>query len=408
MSDDLGLFTDDSGEPPRRRGRRQAREERDRFRRRRRRRAVTALAGLFVLVLVGVSVVYGASQFLQIGRYDDYPGPGAGEAVVEVKAGDTVSNIGSALKQADVVASTKAFVKAAEGNRQINGIQPGFYLMKQKMSGQGAVAHILSPEAKTGRVEVRGGQRLEDQLTPDGGHSPGILTKLADATCAGAGGSTPCTTSEQMHEVAATADLASLGVPEWAIADASKAEPKRRLEGLIMPGIYDIKPGEKPEEVLRQVLTKSGAMLEAAGLPKAAEGTDHSPYQLLVVASLVQSEGIAGDFPKVARVIYNRNTHPVMKLGLDSTINYPLDKPVLLTKPEDRQRPGPYNTYQNYGLPPTPISTVSKEAVAAAEKPAEGGWKYFVKCYPDGTSCFANNQQEHDAYIQEARKRGAF
>ncbi|GAA2802581.1 endolytic transglycosylase MltG [Saccharopolyspora taberi] len=407
MSDDLGLFADDSGEPPRPSGRRQAREERDRFRRRRRRRTVTALAGLFVLLLVGGGVVYGASQFLQIGRFEDYPGPGTGEAVVEVKAGDTVSAIGSSLKQADVVASTKAFVKAAENNRQINGIQPGFYLMKQKMSGQGAVAHILSPAAKTGRVEIRGGQRLEDQLTPDGGHSPGILTKLADATCAGAG-SNQCTTPEQMHEVAATADLASLGVPEWAIEGASKAEPKRRLEGLLMPGIYDVKPGEKPDEVLRQVITRSAALLEAAGLPQAAEGTGHSPYEVLIIASLVQSEGIEGDFPKVSRVIYNRLTHPVIKLGLDSTINYPLDKPVLLTKPEDRKRPGPYNTYENYGLPPTPISTVSKEAVAAAEKPAEGTWKYFVKCYPDGTSCFANNQQEHDAYIEEARKRGAF
>ncbi|QUH01595.1 endolytic transglycosylase MltG [Saccharopolyspora erythraea] len=408
MSDDLGLFADDSGETTRPRGRRQVREERERFRRRRRQRSVTALAGLFVLLLVGTGVVYGVSQFLQIGTYDDYQGQGTGDVVVEVESGDTVSAIGTKLRQADVVASTKAFVKAAENNRQINGIQPGFYLMKSKMSGQAAVTHILSPEAKTGRVEVRGGQRLEDQLTPDGGHSPGILTKLAEATCAGAQGSRPCATPEQMHEVAATADLASLGVPEWALEGASKAEPKRRLEGLIMPGIYDIKPGEAPEEVLRQVVTKSAAMLEAAGMPQAAESTGHSPYEVLIIASLVQSEGIAKDFPKVSRVVYNRLTHPVIRLGLDSTINYPLDKPTLLTKPEDRQRPGPYNTYLNYGLPPTPISTVSKEAVAAAEKPEEGGWKYFVKCYPDGTSCFANNDQEHQAFIEEARKRGAF
>ncbi|GAB2682848.1 hypothetical protein GCM10027271_50660 [Saccharopolyspora gloriosae] len=405
MSDDLGLFADDAGEPPRR-SRREAREQRAQLRRRKRRGSVTALAGLLVLLLVGGGVVYGAMQILQIGSYDDYEGAGTGEVVVEVSSGDTVSHIAQTLSKADVVASSTAFTKAAAENKQINSIQPGFYLMKSKMSGSAAVGHILSAEAKTGRIEVRGGQRLEDQLSPDGGKTPGILTKLAEATCTG--DESQCTTSEQMHAAAGSADLASLGVPEWAIEGASKAEPERRLEGLIMPGIYDVKPGEPPEEVLRQVVTKSAALLEAAGLPQAADSTGRTPYELLTIASLVQSEGIERDFDKVSRVIYNRTTDPQMRLQFDSTINYPLDKPTLLTKSEDRQRPGPYNSYQNYGLPPTPISTVSKAAVTAAEKPADGTWVYFVKCYPDGTSCFATTMAEHDRYITEAQQRGAF
>ncbi|MBK0867144.1 MULTISPECIES: endolytic transglycosylase MltG [unclassified Saccharopolyspora] len=404
MSDDLGLFTDDAGEPPR--SRKEARQRRERLRRRKRRGSVTAMAGVCVLLLVGVGVVYGAMQILRIGSYEDYEGQGSGEVVVEVSSGDTVSNVAQTLSKADVVASSSAFTNAAEENRQINNVQPGFYLMKSRMSGAAAVQRMLSPEAKTGRVEVRGGQRLEDQLSPDGGSTPGLLTKLAQATCTDA--AKQCTTPEQMHQAAASADLAALGVPEWAIADAQKAPPERRLEGLIMPGVYDVKPGEPPEEVLRQVVTKSAALLQAAGLPQAADGTGHTPYELLTIGSLVQSEGIQDDFGKVARVIYNRTTDPQMKLQMDSTINYPLDKPTLLTKSEDRQKPGPYNSYQNFGLPPTPISTVSKAALQAAEKPDEGTWVYFVKCFPDGHSCFATTQAEHDRYIQEAQQRGAF
>lgn len=399
MTDDLGLFADEPGE------RRRAPDP-ERFRRRKRRRVVTAVAALFVTLLVGVGVLYGASQIMQIGSYEDYDGDGTGDVVIEIKQGDTVSAIGRTLAEQDVVASTKAFTKAAEENRHITSIQPGYYLMRGKMSGDAAVAHILSAEAKVGRVDIRAGMRLEDQLAPNGGHTPGILTQLAEATCAGA--NPTCTTPEEMHRVAATADLAALGVPQWAIADASKAEPKRRLEGLIMPGLYDVKPGETAENVLRDVVTRSAAALEVAGLPKTAEGTRYSPYELLIIASLVQSEAITKDFPQVSRVIQNRLTPPAMHLGLDSTINYPLDKPTLLTRPEDRDRPGPYNTYQNYRLPPTPISTVSKEALQAAEKPADGKWKYFVKCYPDGTSCFAETPQQHDAYIREAQARGAF
>ncbi|MDA3646965.1 endolytic transglycosylase MltG [Saccharopolyspora indica] len=400
MTDELGLFADEPDDRKRRA------PDPERFRRRKRRRLVTALAGLFVLVLVGVGVLYGASQLMQIGAYKDYDGEGTGDVVIEVKSGDTVSAIGRTLSEQDVVASTKAFTKAAEENRQINSIQPGYYLMRGKMSGEAAVAHILSPKAKVGRVDIRGGMRLEDQLAPNNGHTPGILTKLAEATCAGE--NPTCATSEEMHHIAATADLKSLGVPDWAIEGASRAEPKRRLEGLIMPGIYDVKPGESAENVLRDVVTRSAVALEAAGLPQRAEGTEHTAYELLIIGSIVQSEAITKDFGQVARVIENRLTHPVMKLGMDSTINYPLDKPSLLTDPKDRDRPGVYNTYLNFGLPPTPISTASKEALEAAENPAPGNWRYFVKCYPDGTSCFADTFEQHRAYIDEARARGAF
>ncbi|MGW1676356.1 endolytic transglycosylase MltG [Saccharopolyspora sp. NPDC002376] len=400
MTDDLGLFADEPDE------RRRRTPDPERFRRRKRRRLVTALAGLFVLVLVGVGVLYGASQIMQIGAYEDYDGDGTGDVVVEIKPGDTVSAIGRTLSEQHVVASTKAFTKAAEENRQINSIQPGYYLMRNKMSGDAAVAHILSPKAKVGRVDIRGGMRLEDQLAPDGGHTPGILTRLAEATCAGE--NPTCATSEEMHHIAATADLKALGVPDWAIEDASKAEPNRRLEGLIMPGIYDVKPGETAENVLHDVVTRSAAALEVAGLPQRAEGTGHTPYELLTIASITQSEAITKDFGKVARVIENRLTDPVMELKMDSTINYPLDKPSLLTDLNDRKRPGPYNTYQNYGLPPTPISTASKEALEAAENPTEGNWLFFVKCYPDGTSCFADTYEQHQAYIEEAQARGAF
>ncbi|MDA3631001.1 endolytic transglycosylase MltG [Saccharopolyspora oryzae] len=400
MTDDLGLFADEPDE------RRRRAPDPERFRRRKRRRLVTALAGLFVLVLVGVGVLYGASQIMQIGAYEDFPGEGTGDVVVEVKPGDTVSAIGRTLSQQGVVASTKAFTKAAEENRQINSIQPGYYLMRNQMSGDAAVTHILSPKAKVGRVDIRGGMRLEDQLAPDGGHTPGILTRLAEATCAGE--NPACATSEEMHRIAATADLKSLGVPDWAIDGASRAEPNRRLEGLIMPGVYDVKPGETAENVLRDVVTRSAAALEVAGLPQRAEGTGRTPYELLTIASIVQSEAITKDFGQVARVIENRLSQPAMRLGMDSTINYPLDKPSLLTDPKDRERPGPYNTYQNFGLPPTPISTASREALEAAEKPAPGNWRYFVKCYPDGTSCFADTFEQHNAYIDEARARGAF
>lgn len=403
MSDDLGLFSDYAEDPPLL-TRRQRRLERERAKRRRRHRTLTALAGLFVLLLVAGGVLYGARQLLRIGAYDDYSGSGSGQVVVQVKDGDTTSDIAETLTRQGVVASAKAFTKAAQGNASVAAVQPGFYLMRSKMSGQAAVALILSPAARVGQVDIRGGMRLDDENGP--GAQPGILTQLAQASCVQPG--TPCPTPDQMHAAAAQLDLASAGVPDWAAGPAAAVQPPdHRLEGLIMPGVYDVKPGENPQDILRSVLKQSMDEMQAIGLPQAANGTGHTPYQLLIEASLVQSESIQPDFGKIARVIDNR-LDKNMALELDSTINYPLDKPVLLTSPEDRQRPGPYNTYLNRGLPVAPISAPSPEAIAASLKPAPGTWLFFVKCDTNGSSCFEDTQSQHNADVQTAQQRGVF
>lgn len=413
MNDDLGLFSDDADEPlPYQRGRRSrraARESRERQQRRRRSRTLTALGGVFVLLLVAAGVAYGSMQLLQIGWYDDYQGGGAGTVVVEIKAGDSTSEIGQTLVHQDVVASTKAFTKAAQSNpgANVNDLQPGFYLMRHRMSGESAVRRITSPDAKVGRLEVRAGTRLEDQTGPDGHKVPGIFSQMAAASCTNLDGHQQCLTTDQLRQLAATADLGSLGVPNWAVGPASKAEPSRRLEGLIAPGVYDVRPGEPPDQLLRSVLTASAAQFQAAGLPQIAEGTGYGPYEVLIIGSLSQSEAVEKDLGKVSRVIETRLSKR-MPLQFDSTINYPLDKPTLLTNDADRARPGPYNTYINVGLPPTPISAMSKEAIMGAAKPAPGDWLYFVKCYPDGTSCFSQNQAQHEQAIRDAQARGAY
>lgn len=404
VHDDLGLFTDQAAEQPVDTSR--AHRFRERFGRGRRRRSVSALAGVFVLVVVGGGVAYGGQQLMKVGLYADYQGQGTGEVVIQVTHGDSVSSIARTLAQKDVVASSKAFRNAAEEDAGVNNVQPGYYRMRSHMSGEAAVKLLTSPAAKTGEVEIRGGMRLDDQLAPNGKPTPGILSKLAQAGCTGAPPG-QCASPEDMKKAAASADLGQLGVPQWAIGPASKADPQRRLEGLIMPGEYSVRPGEPAQQILKEVVGKSAGQFTRSGLVQAAQASGHSPYEVLTIGSMAQSEAINKDFGKVARVIENR-LQKGEALRFDSTINYPLDKPALLTKSEDRNLPGPYNTYMNKGLPPTPISSVSEEALKAAMNPPPGSWLYFVKCAPDGTSCFATTQPEHDQNIKKAQQNGAY
>jgi len=338
----------------------------------------------------------------------DYDGPGQGDVIIQVNDGDTTSAIATELVSQDVVRSARAFTRAAaEDESRARSVQPGYYRLRLRMSGADAVELLLDPKSRVGQVEIRGGVQLDDTRGADGSVTPGALTLLARATCTVLNGASTCVSADQLRNAMATTPPAQLGVPGWALADVTKADPRRRLEGLIVPGRYDVRPGSSAQDVLRTLVTSSATQYEALGLVSAAEGARYSPYQLLVISSLVEKEGITPDFGKIAQVLYNRLSDRV-RLELDSTVNYPLDLQSARTSDADRHAPGPYNSYLNYGLPPTPIGAPGQRAVQAVLHPEPGPWMFFVRCQKDGTSCFATTLPQHQRNVTTAIAAGAF
>jgi UPF0755 protein len=362
---------------------------------------------VLVLALIAAGGYYGYKQLTGIGDYDDFTGQGTEDVVIQVKGGDTTGDIAATLTDAGVVASSRAFVVASDANAKVRGVQPGYYVMKKKASGAAAVKKIVDPKSQVGQFEIKGGAQLES-ITPQSGQPiEGIIALLAKASCAELNGKSTCVAPEQLAAVASGGDLAKLGVPEWAVPDASKAEPKRRLEGLIVPGVYNVKPGSTPDELMTQLVTASAEQLQAWSMPTVADNTGYTPYQVLTIASLVEKEAITEDFGKVSRVTYNR-LQIGMRLQYDSTINYVLDRTAIRTRDSDREKVGPYNSYANNGLPPTPISSPSKAALDKAVAPTEGPWLYFVVCQKDGRSCFGVTNQDHLNNIDIAKQNGAY
>jgi UPF0755 protein len=372
---------------------------------RRTRRRVTVL--LLTVLLLGGVAVGGGYVFLTWFATPDFEGSGVGDVIVEIEDGDSTTQIGSELARNGVVASTEAFTQAAEEDDRVRSVQPGFYQLRREMSGVSAVALLLDPASRVGQLEIRGGVQLDDTRAPDGSVAPGVLTLISQASCMRRDGVEQCVSADELRAAMSDTDPAELGVPEWALEAAAAAEPRRRLEGLLVPGRYDVLPGATAVDVLKGLLATSAARLEAAGLVSGAQSIGSTPYEVLTIASLVEKESINPDMPKVARVIYNR-LGAGRRLELDSMVNYPLDLQALRTTPEDRARPGPYNSYAITGLPPTPIAAAGREAIAAALEPEPGSWLYFVRCRPDGTSCFAETFAEHDVNVREARANGAF
>jgi UPF0755 protein len=366
--------------------------------------------GPLIVLAVFASIIVGGGYLLYSVFFGapDYEGNGQGDVIIQVNDGDTLKSIGAALTRADVVRSAKAFTRAAaDDDERARSVQPGYYRLKLRMSGPAAVKLMLDPRSRVGQLDIKGGVQLDDTRGPDGTVAAGLLTQLAQGTCTQLNGTPICVSVDQLRDAMAKAPLESLGVPDWARTEVAKADPNRRLEGLVAPGRYDVRPGISPQEMLRTLVSRSAAQYEASGLVTGARESTYSPYQTLVIASLIEKEGITGDFGKISQVIHNRLTSRV-RLELDSTVNYPLDLQAVRTNSTDRGRAGPYNSYANYGLPPTPIGSPGTKAIDAALHPEPGPWMFFVKCRPDGTSCFATTLPEHQGNVRTAQAAGVF
>ncbi len=403
-NDGLDLFDDVSSDDRRRSARTGRRRPV-----RRRRRGLTWSIVLVLVLVIGGGVYYGLRQFAGFGSYPDYTGAGDTDVVFQVNPGDSTTAIGGNLTTASIVKSAKAFVSAAANNEQIGGVQPGFYVLKEHMSGAAAVTAIVQRTNRVGLLEIKSGWQLDDTTSTTGKVTPGILSHISTATCADLNGSKTCVSVAALRAAIAGTDPAALDLPTWAVPTTVNADPKHRMEGMIMPGVYNLKPGETAAQTLKRIMDQSSAQLQADGLPGAnQQATGFSPYQILTLASIVEREsGTAGDMSKIARVFYNR-LNKGMDLQSDATVDYALDRPMVATAPSERPGAGLYDTYNNTGLPPTPVSSPSAAAIQAATQPAAGDWLFFVVCHKDRTSCFANNLADHNKNVTLAHTNGVF
>ena len=392
--------------PPRRRMNRAERARARRMARRRRTFTILAVATL-VVVVVGAVFVGSRMWHNMFGSGGDFAGEGVDDVVIEVHSGDTTTAIGQTLQQSNVVSSSKTFVEAAATNPAIAAIQPGFYKVRTEIPAANAVERLADPANRVGQLVIPEGRQLDDVAdVKTDAVTEGILTLISQASCVDLNGTRECVSAEDLKRAAGSADPATLAVPPWANPGLeAMGDDHRRLEGLIAAGSWNVDPSGSPESILAGLIRSSTATYEANGLLDAATTANITPYQVLVVASLVQRESKPQDFSKVARVIYNRLAEN-RKLEFDSTVNYSLDRTEVATTDADRARITPWNTYASLGLPKTPICSPGAPAVVAAENPAIGDWLYFVTIDLQGTTNFTRDYDEHLANIEIARRNG--
>jgi UPF0755 protein len=199
------------------------------------------------------------------------------------------------------------------------------------------------------------------------------------------------------HQVAGLPDaelLARLGANETA------------PEGLFFPDTYYFAAGSTDLAVLKRAYRALHARLATAWSRRAAGLPLSSPYEALILASIVEKEtGRAEDRPLVASVFINRlkrgmrlQTDPAVIYGMGVRFDGNLRK-------RDLEADSPYNTYVRDGLPPTPIALPSQASLDVVVNPPSTPYLYFVS-RGNGTSQFSANLIEHNRAVSKYRKGG--
>jgi UPF0755 protein len=156
-------------------------------------------------------------------------------------------------------------------------------------------------------------------------------------------------------------------------------DTRRPYEGFLFPATYDFSKNTPTKRLVRDQLETFAENFARVNL-RYARRKNLSPYDVLIIASMVEKEAQAPrERPLVAAVIYNR-LRAQMPLGIDATIRYALDVPGTQPLRESQLNdPTPYNTRLRTGLPPTPIANPGLASIRAAAHPAKVDYVYFVR-----------------------------
>jgi UPF0755 protein len=193
---------------------------------------------------------------------------------------------------------------------------------------------------------------------------------------------------------------------EQTLTGLSDAEVMQRIgapgehpEGRFLPETYNYTKGISDADLLKRTYTAMKHALEAAWAERDRDLPLKTPYEALILASIVEKEtGVAAERPQIAGV-FVRRLKLGMKLQTDPTVIYGLgtafDGNLTRKHLEDDTQ---YNTYARFGLPPTPIALPGRAALQAAVKPAPGDALYFVS-RGDGSHEFTSNLADHNRAV---------
>jgi len=191
--------------------------------------------------------------------------------------------------------------------------------------------------------------------------------------------------------------------PEALRAQLGISESK--AEGLFFPDTYFFEKNMSDVSLLKRAYDKMQLVLQEEWPQRAANLPINSPYEALILASIIEKETGAEDERHLIAGVMVRRLQSGMPLQTDPTVIYGMGDNYHgnIAEP-DLKAQTPYNTYLIKGLPPTPIAMPGREAIHAALHPDAGNSLYFV-AKGNGTHVFSSTLQDHNHAVELFQKQ---
>lgn len=328
---------------------------------------------LFAAVLLAIGV--GAITFFVVHVQGFLSTPVAADGVtIEIRPGAGFGEVSRQLEQAGIVSDAQLLRLYARWTGKANSIQAGEYLIE---AGTDPVA--LLDQFTSGNV------RLYSFTIIEGWNNRDLMSAL------------------QAHPQV----NASMTDEDWPALLSEIGAETRFPEGMFLPETYFFPKGSSDRTLLIQAYEHMQVALGEEWTARDASSPAKTPYEALVLASIVEKETARADEREKIAGVFARRLSKRMRLQTDPTVIYGIgpDFNGNLTK-RDLRTDTPYNTYTRHGLPPTPIAMPGRAAIHAALHPAAGEELYFVATgRGDGSHAFSTTKDEHDAAVREYLKR---
>ena len=331
---------------------------------------MTRARGWIGVLFIAAALAAGSAWYLR--DWWTSPLPVAEAATIRVEAGDTVGDLAERLVDAGLLDRPRLLRWTTQLSGLAGELKVGEYPVLSGDTPQRLLSRLVLGDVISYRFRITEGASVASALA-DLRAEPKLRQTLRDAT------------PETL--------LAVLGL------DA--AVGSSHGEGWFFPDTYRFVAGDEDREVLRRAYRKMRRELDSVWASRAADLPYRTPYEALIVASIVEKETArAADRAHVSQVIAARFASD-MRLQVDPTVIYGLGDAFdgNLTRAHLRE-PTPYNTYVHRGLPPTPIALPGQASLRAAVHPSGAPYLYFV-ARGDGSSEFSTTLEEHLAAVDK-------
>lgn len=318
--------------------------------------AGAAVTGIFAILVAGW-LVFSLRQPLEL----------QGPTIIQVEPGMSLQHLGNRLTERGLLNSPWQLTLPGRWNGSSRAIQTGEYRLQPGMRPADVLELLISGRTVQHPVILVEGWQLRDVL-----HSLWRSDVISN-------------TLEGMDDDAL---VQALDLP-W-------PSP----EGAFFPDTYHVTRGTSDAALLSRAAERLQEVLEEEWQHRSVALPYDSPYEALIMASIVEKESAhRPEMPRIAGV-FTRRLQQGMRLQSDPTVIYGMGEHYDGNiRRDDLTTTTPYNTYRVNGLPPTPIALAGRDAIRAALQPAEEAHLYFVS-RGDGTHQFSETLEEHNTAVR--------